>query len=192
MKKQIWKPATLLSPVPPVLVSCGSVEQPLVLTIAWTGILNSEPPMTYISVRPERNSFPVIRQTGEFVINLPTERLLFACDYCGVVSGRKTDKFRAMNLTAAPAKGLSAPLIEESPVNLCCKVVEEKELGSHVMFLSKITAVCVDETLIDEKGAFHPERAGLLAYAHGSYFALGRRLGRFGFSVRKKKKSRRR
>ena len=192
MKKQIWKPGTMLSPVPPVLVSCGTVEHPLVLTIAWTGIVNSNPPMTYISVRPERNSYSVIQEAGEFVINLPTERLLRACDYCGVVSGRKVDKFAEMKLTALAAEGVSAPLIEESPVNLCCKITEEKVLGSHTMFLAEIVSVHVDEAMIDEKGAFHPEQAGLIAYAHGSYFSLGKPLGTFGFSVRKKKKKPRR
>ncbi len=187
MSKQIWKPGTLLSPVPPVLVSCGTVEQPLVLTIAWTGIVNSNPPMTYISVRPERNSYKTICDTGEFVINLPTQKLVRACDYCGVVSGKKADKFREMHLTAGAAAGVSAPLIEESPVNLSCKVVEQKHLGSHDMFLASIEAVQIDEGVLDEKGAFHPEKAGLLAYAHGTYFALGKPLGTFGYTVRKKK-----
>ncbi|MDD3192381.1 MAG: flavin reductase family protein [Oscillospiraceae bacterium] len=186
MSKVIWKPGTLLAPVPAVLVSCGTLEKPNVLTIAWTGIVNSDPAMTYVSVRKERFSHDLIAQSGEFVINLTTAALARATDLCGVKSGRDTDKFQLAKLTPEPAPQLSCPMIAESPVSLECKVTQTLSLGSHDMFLAKIVAVNVDESLLDDKGKLHLSRCGLLSYAHGEYFAQGRRLGSFGCSVRKK------
>ena len=150
MGKQLWKPGTMVSPVPPVMVSCGSLEKPNILTIAWTGIVNTIPAMTYISVRPERHSYPIIKESGEFVINLTTRRLTRAADYCGVKSGANTDKFAACKLTAEPASHVNAPLIKESPVNIECRVKQVIPLGSHDMFLAQIVAVNVDETLVDQ------------------------------------------
>ena len=187
MAKIDWKGSTLLSPVPPALVSCGTPEHPNALCIAWTGIVNSQPPKTYVSVRPERYSHGLIRESGEFVINLPTTALAKAVDWCGVKSGRDVDKFAAMGLHAAPASKVGCPLLAESPVSLECKVFQCLELGSHDLFLADVVAVDVDEALLDSAGKLHLERAGLLAYAHGDYYALGKQLGKFGWSVRKKK-----
>ena len=192
MAKLQWKPGTLLAPAPPALVSCGTMEEHNVLTAAWTGIVNSEPPMTYVSIRPQRHSHSIIQEKGEFVINLPTEAIVKATDLCGVKSGRDVDKFALAGLTAEPSNLVAAPGIAECPISLECKVREITHLGSHDMFLADIVAVDVDPKYVDEKGALHMEKAGLLAYAHGAYFGLGKQLGTFGFSVRKKplKKSR--
>ena len=192
MAKLQWKPGTLLAPAPPALVSCGTMEAHNVLTAAWTGIVNSEPPMTYVSIRPQRHSHSIIKEKGEFVINLPTEAIVKATDLCGVKSGRDVDKFALAGLTAEPSNLVAAPGIAECPISLECKVREVTRLGSHDMFLADIVAVDVDPKYVDEKGALHMEKAGLLAYAHGAYFGLGKQLGTFGFSVRKKplKKSR--
>ena len=192
MAKLQWKPGTLLAPAPPALVSCGTKEEHNVLTAAWTGIVNSEPPMTYVSIRPQRHSHSIIKEKGEFVINLPTEAIVKATDLCGVKSGRDVDKFALAGLTAEPSNLVAAPGIAECPISLECKVREVTHLGSHDMFLADIVAVDVDPKYVDEKGALHMEKAGLLAYAHGAYFGLGKQLGTFGFSVRKKplKKSR--
>lgn len=192
MAKLQWKPGTLLAPAPPALVSCGTMEEHNVLTAAWTGIVNSEPPMTYVSIRPQRHSHSIIKEKGEFVINLPTEAIVKATDLCGVKSGRDVDKFALAGLTAEPSNLVAAPGIAECPISLECKVREVTRLGSHDMFLADIVAVDVDPKYVDEKGALHMEKAGLLAYAHGAYFGLGKQLGTFGFSVRKKplKKSR--
>ena len=192
MAKLQWKPGTLLAPAPPALVSCGTMEEHNVLTAAWTGIVNSEPPMTYVSIRPQRHSHSIIQEKGEFVINLPTEAIVKATDLCGVKSGRDVDKFALAGLTAEPSNLVAAPGIAECPISLECKVREVTHLGSHDMFLADIVAVDVDSKYVDEKGALHMEKAGLLAYAHGAYFGLGKQLGTFGFSVRKKplKKSR--
>lgn len=192
MAKLQWKPGTLLAPAPPALVSCGTMEEHNVLTAAWTGIVNSEPPMTYVSIRPQRHSHSIIQEKGEFVINLPTEAIVKATDLCGVKSGRDVDKFALAGLTAEPSNLVAAPGIAECPISLECKVREVTRLGSHDMFLADIVAVDVDPKYVDEKGALHMEKAGLLAYAHGAYFGLGKQLGTFGFSVRKKplKKSR--
>ncbi|MBE6883422.1 MAG: flavin reductase family protein [Ruminococcaceae bacterium] len=192
MAKQIWKPNTLISPVPPAMVSCGTVEEPNIITIAWTGIINSNPPMTYISVRPERYSHPIIRDSGEFVVNLTTKALVRAADICGVKSGRDINKFESLSLTPLPSSTVSAPLIGEAPISFECKVTEVKPLGSHDMFLAKITAVQVDDSLIDQNGKLRLDRAGLVAYSHGEYFALGEKLGTFGYSVRKKPAKKRR
>ena len=186
MAKLQWKPGTLLAPAPPALVSCGTMEEHNVLTAAWTGIVNSEPPMTYVSIRPQRHSHSIIQEKGEFVINLPTEAIVKATDLCGVKSGRDVDKFALAGLTAEPSNLVAAPGIAECPISLECKVREVTHLGSHDMFLADIVAVDVDPKYVDEKGALHMEKAGLLAYAHGAYFGLGKQLGTFGFSVRKK------
>jgi len=184
--KQIWKPGTLLYPLPAVLVSCGSVEKPNALTIAWTGTICSDPVMVYVSVRPERFSHKLISDSGEFAINLTTEKLARATDWCGVKSGRNCNKFKQMGLTAEAASQISAPLIKESPVNLECKVTKTIALGSHDMFIAKVVTVNIDERLLDAKGRLQLEKANLLAYSHGDYFALGRKLGTFGWTVKKK------
>lgn len=188
MAKTQWKPGAMLSPVPPVLVSCGNMEEHNVMTVAWTGILNTHPPMTYISVRPERYSYNIIKESGEFVMNLATEKLAFAADYCGVRSGRDVDKFAKMNLTPERASIVSAPMIAESPINIECEVCEIVNLGSHDMFVAEIVAVNVDDSAFNGAGKLDFIKCGLIAYAHGDYFTLGKRLGGFGFSVKKRKK----
>ena len=182
MSKQVWKGSALVAPVPPALVSCGTLEAPNVLTVAWTGMLQSQPPKTYISVRPERYSHGLITESREFVINLPTAALVRAIDYCGVRSGRDESKFEAMHLTALAASQVSCPLVGESPVNLECRVTDIVKLGgSHDMFIADIVAVNVDEELLDEKGRLRLAKAGLCTYAHGEYFALGKKNRRFRF-----------
>lgn len=187
MSKTTWKPTTLLGPIPPALVSCGTLEHPNALTIAWTGIINTHPPMTYISVRPSRCSYELIKSSGEFVINLVPSALATAVDFCGMRSGRDMDKLSLVGLTADACEQISAPLLAECPVNLECRVTQILPLGSHEMFLAEILAVHVDDSLIDSSGKLHLERANLLGFAHGEYYELGRRAGTFGFSVRKKK-----
>lgn len=192
MSKISWKGGALLAPLPPVLVSCGTLEHPNVLTVAWTGIVNTKPPRTYISVRPTRFSYPIIKESGEFVLNLTTEELVRAADFCGVRSGREVNKFEACHLTPEPAEHLSAPMIAESPVNLECRVLSVTKAGdTHDLFLAEVVGVHVDERFLDSAGKLHLDRAGLLAYAHGEYFALGKKLGSFGYSVRKPAKKRR-
>lgn len=188
MKKQQWKPGNMLYPLPAVMVSCAREGgRPNIITLAWVGTICSDPAMVSISVRPERYSYGIIRETGEFVINLTTKDLAYATDYCGVKSGRDIDKFREMHLTPGKAgKMKAAPLIEESPVNIECRVTDVKELGSHHMFLAEVLAVDVDEAYLDEKGKFRLNDTGLLAYSHGEYFTLGEKCGSFGYSVRKK------
>lgn len=187
MSKKSFKGGAMLNPVPAVMVSCGS-SKPNIITIAWTGIVNSNPPMTYISVRKERYSHSIIKNTGEFVINLCNEQLAFATDYCGVRSGRDIDKFKEMKLTPEKAEIVSCPMIKESPVNIECRVREVIELGSHDMFLADIIKVHVDEEYIDENNRIRLDKAALVAYNHGEYFGLKRQpLGRFGFSVMKPK-----
>ena len=186
MSKVTWKAGTMLYPLPPVMVSCGTMEKSNIITVAWTGTVNSEPPMTYVSVRPERYSYVLIKETGEFVINLTTDRLVWNADFCGVKSGRDVDKFALPGLTAIAASEVSAPMIEESPVNIECRVERSMLLGSHEMFLAKIIAVNVSEKLLDAKGVLHLEKAGLAATAHGKYFTLGRQVGSFGYSVKKR------
>lgn len=186
----MWKAGTLVAPVPPTLVSCGTMEQPNVITIAWTGILNSIPPKTYISVRPSRHSYEIIKNSGEFVINLTTESLVRAADYCGVRSGKNTDKFLDMGLTAEPCPSLSdCPMIVQAPLSLACKVTDIIPLGSHDMFMADIVAMFVDDQFVDNSGKLHLDSAHLISYSHGEYFALGEKLGSFGFSVKKKKKA---
>lgn len=192
MSKLNFKPGTMLNPVPAVMVSCGTEEEHNIITVAWTGIVNSEPPMTYVSVRKQRYSHDMIAKTGEFVINLTTENLAFATDYCGVRSGRDVDKFKEQNLTPVKGEKVSCPVIKESPVNLECKVVEVHEYGSHDMFVAEIVNVQVDESLMDEKGRIRLDQAGLVAYNHGEYFGLKKHpIGKFGFSVMKSKTKKR-
>ena len=186
MAKQTWKGSTLLNPEPPVLVSCGSMEAANLITIGWTGTICTQPSMVSISVRPERYSYQLIKASGEFVINLPTRKLVRAVDWCGVKSGRDYDKFAEMKLTPLPASTVSCPILAESPVNLECQVTQVIPLGSHDLFLAKVTAVDVDEALLDEKGKLCLERADLIVYSHGEYFSLGKQLGTFGYSVRNK------
>ena len=190
MAKQFWKGSTLLAPVPAALVTCGTMDEPNVLTIGWTGIVCTRPPMTYISVRPERYSHDIIKKSGEFVINLTTSAMCRETDLCGVKSGKDTDKFVLCGLHTAPAQKVAAPIIEECPISIECRVTEEKLLGSHTMFLAEIIGIDADEKYIDSKGKLNLQQCGLMAFAHGEYFALGRKLGDFGFSVRKKKKHR--
>lgn len=186
MSKQIWKPGTLIYPVPAVLVTCGDEDKKNVFTVAWTGTICSDPAMTYISVRKERFSYDIIKNTGEFCINLTTEDLSYATDFCGVKSGRFVDKFKEMNLTPESASIVKCPIIKESPVNIECKVEEIKSLGSHDMFIAKVMCVDVDEKYIDETGKFDMQKCNLMAYMHGAYYKLGDKLGTFGYSVKKK------
>lgn len=188
MAKQIWKPCSILSPVPAVLVTVrGKGGEENVLTVAWTGTVCTNPAMVYISVRKERYSYPLIKESGEFVINLTTQGLAKAVDFCGVKSGRDTDKFAAMKLERVPASAVSAPLIAESPISIECRVKQIIELGSHDMFLAEVLAVDVDERYLDRNGRLSLEKAGLIGYAHGAYFELGKQLGTFGATVRKHK-----
>jgi flavin reductase (DIM6/NTAB) family NADH-FMN oxidoreductase RutF len=189
MTKVSWKPGTMLFPVPPVMVTCGTLDKPNVLTIAWTGIINTEPPMTYISVRPGRFSYDIIKNSGEFVINITNLPLAKACDFCGVKSGRSTDKFNEMNLEIESSSKVSAPMLKSAPVSLECKVTEVKSLGTHDMFMAEIVNVNIDDKYIEEDGRLAIEKAGLLAFAHGRYYTLGRDLGAFGFSVDKTKEN---
>ena len=187
MSRQVWKGTPMLAPVSPVLVSCGTMENPNLITIGWVGIINTQPPRLSISVRPERFSHGLIKESGEFAVNLPTETLIRAVDWCGVKSGRDVDKFAAMGLHTEQASQISAPLLAESPVCMECRVFDCIPLGSHDMFLADILAVNVRDDLVDEAGKLHLGRAHLLGYAHGEYYGLGRRVGSFGCSVRKKK-----
>lgn len=186
--KKSFKPGTLLSPVPAVMVSCGDGEEKNIITIGWTGIINSDPPITYISVRKSRHSHHIIEKTGEFVINLTTEKLAFAADYCGVKSGRDVDKFKEMNLTPEACEIVKFPMIEQSPVNLECRVLEVKSYPTHDMFIAEIVAMHIDDEIVDEKGRIDMSQAGLIAYIHGEYFGIKKSpLGRFGYSVMKPK-----
>lgn len=188
MSKIQWKGGALLAPLPPVMVTCGTMENANIITVAWTGLINTIPPKTYISVRPSRYSYSMIRESGEFAVNLTPAPLVRAADFCGIYTGRKVDKFARCNLTKEPSKTLACPLIEQSPLALECRVTEVIPLGTHDMFLADIVGVAVDETLLDAEGKLHLERAHLAAFAHGEYYELGRRLGAFGFSVKKKKR----
>ena len=190
MSKLIWKPGTMIYPLPAVMVSCGSLpEEYNIITISWTGTICTDPAMCYISVRPGRHSYNIIKKNGEFVINLTTKELAFATDWCGVKSGKEQDKFSEMGLTPIPASKVKAPLIKESPVNIECIVREIKELGSHHMFLSEVVAVHADEKYIDKKtGLFKLNDSNPLCYLHGKYYETGPFIGKFGFSVEKKKK----
>ena len=191
-KRQHWRAGNMLYPLPAVMISCARAgEKPNIITAAWVGTICSDPAMVSVSIRPERYSYDIIRETGEFVINLTTEELAYATDYCGVRSGRDVDKFREMGLTPGKAQHLSlAPVILESPVNIECRVTEVKELGSHHMFLARVLGVSVDEAYLNEKGRFELNETGLIAYSHGTYLTLGKPCGSFGFSVRKKNEDR--
>lgn len=188
MSKQVWKPGNMLYPLPAVMISCGDKNKNAnIITIAWTGTICSDPAMLYISVRPQRHSYQMIKETGEFVVNLTTKGLSYATDYCGVRSGRDVDKFKEMKLTKGKAEKLNyAPIIEESPVSIECRVVEVKELGTHHMFLAQVLAVDVDEQYMDRNGKFRLNSADLMVYSHGEYYNLNEQLGTFGYSVRKK------
>lgn len=190
MAKQIWKPGTMVYPVPPVLISCGTMEAPNIFTAAWTGTINSDPPSTFVSIRPERYSYGLIKDSGEFVINLTTVKLIRVADFVGIKSGRDMNKFQATCTTAAPATQSKAPILAESPVNIECRVTRIIPLGSHDMFLAKVLAVNVDEKLLDGNGTLHMEKAGLASFVHGKYYAMGRQLGSLGFSVKKTVKGR--
>lgn len=187
MAKQSWKPGNMLYPLPAVLVSCqGKNTKPNLITIAWAGVICSDPPMVSISIRPERYSYDLIQETGEFVINLTTEGLAWATDYCGMVSGRDVDKWKKLELTPQPSKVVQAPGIAQSPVNIECRVTQVKKLGTHDLFLAEIVAVQADEKYMDEKGKFHLDESKPIAYSHGRYYTLGEEVGKFGYSVRKK------
>ena len=190
MGKQIWKPGNMVYPLPAVMVSTADTKgNDNIITVAWTGTVCTTPAMLYLSVRPERDSYHLLRESGEFVVNLTTEKLAKATDWCGVRSGRDFDKWKEMHLTRGKAEKLTyAPIIQESPVNIECKVTEVQELGSHHMFLAKVEAVQVDESYMNETGKFELNDTQLLAYSHGEYYTLGKKLGTFGYSVRKKKK----
>ena len=187
MAKQEWKPGNMLYPLPAVMVSVADKDgNNNIITVAWAGTVCTNPPMLSISVRPERHSYSMIRQTGEFVINLTTEELAYATDYCGVRSGKDVDKFKEMKLTPEAGTKVKAPLIKESPVNIECKVKEVLELGSHHMFLAEVVAVHVDESYMNEKNKFELSKAKPIVYSHGEYYGIGKLLGTFGYSVRKK------
>lgn len=188
MGKQSWKPGNMLYPLPAVLVTVADKQgNPNVFTVAWTGTICSDPAMVSISVRPQRYSYHMIEETGEFVINLTTKKLVYATDYCGVKSGRDVDKFKKAKLTPVPAKEVGAPLIAESPVNIECKVKQVIKLGTHDMFMAEVVAVHADEAYMDAKGKFSLSKAEPIVYSHGTYFTLGKEMGTFGYSVRKKK-----
>lgn len=198
MAKQFWKPGNMLYPLPAVMVSCqGKEDDPLctkkelagkpnIITVAWAGTVCTNPPMVSISVRPERYSYHLIEESGEFVINLTTEALVKATDFCGVRSGRDIDKFKEMKLTPLPSQHISAPGIAESPVNIECKVREIKPLGSHSMIIADVLGVTIDDAYMAESGKFELNSANLVTYSHGEYFLLGKKLGTFGYSVKKK------
>jgi flavin reductase (DIM6/NTAB) family NADH-FMN oxidoreductase RutF len=188
MAKVQWKPGNFIYPIPAVMVSCGTMEKSNIITVAWTGILNTNPAMCYISVRPERYSHDIIKKSGEFVINLTTKDLAYATDWCGVKSGRDVDKFREMHLTKEIAKIVKVPLIKESPVSVECRVKEIVPLGSHDMFVAEVLSIDADEKYIDEKGAFDISKCNLIAYSNGGYYLLDKKIGKFGYSVQKKRK----
>ena len=187
MGKVMWTPGTFIYPLPAVMVSCGTMDKSNIITVAWTGILNTNPAKVYISVRPSRYSYNIIKEQGEFIINLTTKNLARATDWCGVKTGAKVDKFKELKLHKEKANFVKCPMIKESPVSVECKVTEVKEFGSHHMFVADVLAINADEKYIDDKGAFDISKCDLIAYSNGHYYSLGKKLGRFGFSVRKKK-----
>ena len=189
MSKVTWKSGTFIYPLPAVMVSCGTMEESNIITVAWTGIINTDPAMCYISVRPTRHSYEMIKKTGEFVIKLTTNDLAYATDWSGVKTGAKVDKFKEMKLTKEKANFVNCPMIKESPVSVECKVKEIRELGSHHMFVAEILGINADEKYINENGAFDISKCDLIAYSNGNYYSLGKKIGRFGFSVQKKKKT---
>ncbi len=185
--KQNWKPGNMVYPLPAVMVSCGSTEDEYnILTISWTGTICTNPALCYISVRPERHSYPILEKTGEFVINLTTTDLARATDWCGVKSGKDINKFKEMNLTPGKSVTVKAPTIQEAPISIECKIIEIKPLGSHNMLIAEVLNIQADERYIDEEtGAFDMQKAGLLVYAHGKYYSMGELIGKFGWSVKK-------
>lgn len=189
MAKIKWRGGALLAPAPPALVTCGDMENSNALAVAWTGIINTVPPKTYISVRPGRYSYSMIKESGEFVINLTSADMIKALDGCGMLTGAKVDKFKKFGLVKQEASEVKCPLVAQSPLSLECRVTDIIELGSHHMFLADVVAVDVEENLIDQNGKLRLDKANLAAFAHGEYFALGKKIGEFGFSVRKKKKT---
>lgn len=191
MAKQQWKPGNMLYPLPAVMVSVRDRSgRDNIITVAWAGTVCTNPPMVSISVRPERYSYHMLEESGEFVINLTTEKLCYATDYCGVRSGRDVDKFEEMKLTKEEAAKVNAPMIAEAPVNLECRVEKVEKLGSHHMFIARVMAVHADEAYMDEKGRFDLNKAQPMVYSHGEYYGLGKKLGSFGYSVKKRKKKR--
>lgn len=188
MSRTIWKPGTFIYPLPVVMVSCGDMENSNIITVAWTGILNTNPAMCYISVRPERYSYNIIKESKEFVINLTNKDLVYKVDWCGVKSGAKVDKFKEMNLTKEKAQNVKCAIIKEAPVAIECRVKEIKKLGSHDMFVAEVLSIDADSKYIDENGAFDISKCDLITYANGKYFTLGKQVGKFGFSVQKKKR----
>lgn len=187
MGKVVWKSGTFIYPLPAVLVTSGNMDTSNIMTVAWTGILNTNPAIVYISVRPERYSYDLIKKNMEFGINLTTEKLVYATDWCGVRSGKKFDKFKEMKLTKENAKYIKCPIIKESPVSIECKVIEIKEFGSHHVFIAEVLSIDVDERYIDKNGAFDISKCKLISYANGGYYSSGSKLGKFGYSVEKKK-----
>lgn len=186
--KEFWKPGNMLYPLPAVMVSCGEPgSKPNIITVAWCATVCSDPSMISISVRKERHSYGILKKTKEFVVNLVSEDLVFATDYCGVKSGREVDKFKNMKLTPVKMHTVSCPGIAQSPVNIECHVEKVLELGSHTMFIGRVTGVNVDKKLLDEKNTLRLDKARLMTYLHGSYYGMGKKLGSFGYSVRKKK-----
>ena len=191
--KETWKPGNMLYPLPAVMVSVTDGQgNDNIITVAWTGTICTNPPMVYISVRPSRYSYKMLKKTGEFVINLTTEELAFATDYCGVRSGRDVDKFKEAHLTKEPAQFVKAPMIKESPVSIECRVTEVKELGSHHMFLAEVLAVHAQQEYIDKNNKFQLNKAKPIVYSHGEYLGTGKSLGTFGYSVKKSKKQEKR
>ena len=188
MSKTMWKPGTFIYPLPAVMVSCGNMDKSNIITVAWTGILNTNPATVYISVRTTRHSYNLIKESGEFVINLTNKDLAYATDWCGVKTGAKVDKFKEMKLTKEKANFVACPMIKESPVSVECKVREIKDLGSHHMFVADVLAINADDKYINEKGAFDISKCDLIAYSNGHYYSLGKKIGKFGYSVEKKKK----
>jgi flavin reductase (DIM6/NTAB) family NADH-FMN oxidoreductase RutF len=188
MAKVQWRGGALLAPVPPAIVTCAHGDRSNLLTVAWTGIVNTIPPKTYISVRPSRYSYDIIRESGVFAINLTTRELVPAADWCGVHTGAKVNKFERCHLQTENASVIDCPILSDSPLTLECRVTDILPMGTHDLFLADILSVTVEESLLDEAGKLHMERAGLLAYLHGDYYTLGRRVGKFGFSAVKKKK----
>lgn len=188
MSKQVWRPGNQLYPLPVVMVSCASADGKVqnIITVAWAGTICSNPAMLSISIRPSRYSYNLIKESGEFVVNLTTQDLAFATDWCGVKSGRDVNKFKAMNLTPIPSTVVKAPSIKESPISIECKVKQIIPLGTHDMFIAEVVAVQADELYFDEKGAFNLQKANPICYSHGKYYTLGKEIGRFGYSVKKK------
>lgn len=186
--KRVWKSGTFIYPIPAALVSSGTMEKSNILTVAWTGIINTNPAIVYVSIRPERYSYNLIKENKEFVINLTNENLVYETDWCGVKSGAEYDKFKELNLSKQKGKFVKCPLIKESPVSIECKVIEEKKYGSHVCFIAEVLSIDADNKYFDKNGAFDISKCNLIAYANGGYYSLGKKLGTFGYSVSKKNK----